>query len=119
MGRPRKLLGYRAQGSVSQASAAAHWEGFTFSGGPWQVIYKGRWGQLQVWASSTTEGRRVIAHACSHAGISTNDPDGYWQEARSSHPRHQTVRQFRTLVRYGAPVVTVRDGPAGPPTFEP
>jgi hypothetical protein len=44
MPRGIKRLSYRAQGPVSQPNQAAHWAGFTFTGGPWQVIYKGAWG---------------------------------------------------------------------------
>lgn len=115
MPRGLKRLGYRAQAAVTQADQAAHWEGFTFQGGPWQVIYKGAWGQLQVWAASEAEGRRVIAHACEAAGISITDPQGSWNVAESSSPRHARVATYRTASKFGLPVVTVRPGPSGPP----
>jgi len=116
MPRGIKRLGYRVQGGpASQQSQAAHWAGFTFQGGPWQVIYKGRWGQIQVWAASEEEGVRVIAHACAAARISLDDPSGSWWAARTGSPRHQRVATYRTALKFGLPVVTVRSGPSGPP----
>lgn len=114
MPRGIKRLGYRHQGAPSQASQAAHWAGFTFQGGPVQVIYKGMWGQIQVWASSYAEGRRVIEHACAAAGIDPNNPAGEWFSAVSSSPRHQRTATYQTAVKFGLPVVTVRPGPDGP-----
>lgn len=115
MPRGVKRLGYRAQVPVSQETQAALWEGFTFTGGPWQVIYKGPWGQMQVWASSEAEGRRVLEFACAAGGIDPGDPAGSWHVARTDHPRFQRVATYRTAVKFGLPVVTVRDGPSGPP----
>ena len=114
MPRGIKRLGYRHQGSPTQEGQAEHWEGFTFEGGPWQVIYKGGWGQIQVWAASEAEGRRVVEHACTAAGIDPNDPAGEWFASVSSSPRYQRVATYRTAVKYGLPVVTVRPGPNGP-----
>jgi hypothetical protein len=118
MPRGYKRLGYRVQGTATQPGQAAHWEGFTFTGGPWQVIYRGPWGQLQVWASSEAEGRRVIEHACSAAGIDPLDPLGEYWVSRSSSPRYQRIATYRTAMKYGLPVVTVRPGPSGPPLIE-
>lgn len=115
MPRGLKRLGYRAQVPVSQEGQAAHWAGFTFQGGPWQVIYKGPWGQMQVWASSEVEGRRVIGHACAAAGIDPADLEGEWFAAVSSAPRLQRVATYRVADKFGLPVVTVRPGPDGPP----
>lgn len=115
MPRGIKRLGYRVQGGASQPGQAAHWAGFTFTGGPVQGIYAGPWGQIQVWASSEGEARRVIEHACAAAGIDPSDPEGQWNFATSSSPRHSRTATYRTAVKFGLPVVTVRDGPGGPP----
>lgn len=115
MPRGLKRLGYRAQGPVTQEGQAAHWEGFTFQGGPWQVKYIGPWGQMQVWAVSAAEGRRVIEHACAAAGVDPDDPAGEWFEVLTTSQRFGRVATYRTAVKYGLPVVTVRPGPDGPP----
>jgi hypothetical protein len=119
MPRGIKRLGYRAQVPVTQPGQAGHWDGFTFTGGPVQVIYKGKWGQMQVWASSEQEGIRVVEHACAGAGIDPNDTEGEWFYSVSSSPRHQRIATYRTAKKYGLPVVTVRDGPSGPALIEP
>ena len=118
MPRGLKRLGYRVQGASSQAAQAAHWEGFTFTGGPWQVKYRGPWGQMQVWASSEAEGRRVIEHACAGAGIDPADPAGWWTAAECTHPRYQRIASYRVAMRFGVPVVTMRPGPSGSPILE-
>jgi hypothetical protein len=115
MPRGIKRLGYRAQVPVSQESQAEHWQGFTFTGGPWQVIYRGPWGSWQVWASSEAEGRRVLEHACAAASVDPLDPLGSWSVNLSESPRHQRVATYRVADRFGLPVVTVRPGPDGPP----
>lgn len=115
MPRGLKRLSYRVQGSTSQAAAAAHWAGFTFMGGPVQVKYEGPWGQMQVWASSEAEGRRVIGHACAHAGISPEDPAGEWFSAVAAGDRWNGPKPYRVKMQYGLPVVTTRPGPDGPP----
>jgi hypothetical protein len=115
MPRGIKRLGYRVQGAATQQGQAAHWAGFTFQGGPWQVIYRGPWGSWQVWASSEAEGRRVIAHACAAAGVSPTDPEGAYSVNLSTSARHQRVATYRTALKFGLPVVTVRSGPSGPP----
>jgi len=112
----RKRLSYTCSGSRSLESAADHWEGFSFTGGGWRVIYSGPWGMLQVWASSEAEGRRVILHACSHAGIDPTDPRGIWS-VRNVGGRFGRVRRFRVGTWKGAPTVTARDGPDGLPSL--
>lgn len=115
MPRGLKRLGYRSQLETTQEQQAAHWEGFTFTSGPWQVKLVGPWGQLQVWASSEAEGRRVIEHACAGAGIDPADPAAEWQVAQVTHPRYQRVATYRTMMRWGVPVVTMRQGADGQP----
>ena len=110
-----KQLGYRSTVPVTQASQAEHWRGFEFMGGPCQVIYKGAWGQIQVWAADEAEGRRVVNHACAAAGIDPADPGGEGFVAMVSGARFQTIRRYRTAERFGLPFVTVRQGPDGRP----
>jgi hypothetical protein len=113
-----KKLSYRVQGSTSQEAAQAHWAGFTWTGGRVQVIYRGPWGSIQCWAASEDEGRRVIGHACAHAGISTTDPAGFWSANEVSGGRWRQGVTYRTKVRFGVPVVTARAGPGGPPILD-
>lgn len=110
-----KRLSYRATYQPSQANQAAHWAGFEFVGGPWQVIYKGPWGQIQVWAESEAEGRRVIEHACAGGAINPQHPQGEWFVVRVASPRYAKPTRYRTMVRFGSPVVTCRQGPNGSP----
>jgi hypothetical protein len=72
---------------------------------------------MQVWASSAAEGRRVIDHACAHAGIDPADPDGTFSAVEVHHPRFQRVSTWRVAERDGVPLVTSRSGPEGPPTL--
>lgn len=115
MPRGLKRLGYRVQGTATQPGQAAHWAGFTFTGGPVKGIYKGPWGAIQVWAVSEGECRRVIEHACAAANINPDDPAGEWRFATCKNARYGRVATYRTAVKYGLPVVTVRNGPSGPP----
>jgi hypothetical protein len=123
MPRGIKRLGYRAQVPVSQESQAEHWQGFTFTGGPWQVIYRGPWGSWQVWASSEAEGRRVLEHACAAASVDPLDPLGSLSDnlsttqpgslrvagqCRASRRYHDLrLRRPRPRLRHAATGVTV------------
>jgi hypothetical protein len=114
----RRRLSYRCNGTRSQESAQEHWRGFTWQRGGWRCIYSGPWGQIQVCAASAAEGRRVIEHACSHAGIDPNYPGGVWSY-RDVGGRFGRVATCRVMEQYGVPVVTARNGPDGPPVLEP
>jgi len=118
--RARKRLGYRDQGGASQAAHAAHWEGFTFTGGPWRVILSGRWGQPQVWASSAAEGKRVLLHAAAGAGYDPgSDPTARWEICEVSNGRHPAGRVYRVRQTAYGPQISKRVGPVGFPEYEP
>jgi hypothetical protein len=107
-------LSYRIQGSGTVQGAAAHWQGFSYQHGPYQTTYWGPWGRMQVWAASAAEGRRVLEHACAHAGIDPNDPDGSWRTHKVQGARFQGSRRWKVAERDGVPLVTARGGPDGP-----
>jgi hypothetical protein len=114
-----KRLSYRDQGGASRAAHAAHWAGFEFEGGPWIVSCSGDWGEVQVWAASEAEGRRVINHAASIAGLPVDDPEqSEWSVSTSSNPRFGKPGRFRVATCYGLPVVTKRRGSDGYPLIE-
>lgn len=75
---------------AAMQSMADHWRGFSWRCGP--VIVK--WfsdslPELQVWAETETEGRRVISHALSHIGA---DPTtGEWYSATVSNKRNGKI----------------------------
>lgn len=110
-----RRLSYRCPGGTSLESASAHWRGFSYSHGNTQVIYRGPWGQMQVWAAGESEGRRVIAHACSHANIDINDPFGRWSVNEVSGGRFGGGGTCRVAEQDGRALVTVRNGPDGLP----
>jgi hypothetical protein len=111
-----KRLSYRDQTGASREAHAAHWDGFEFNAGPVIVACVGDWGNLQVWASSEAEGRRVINHAASIAGIPVDNPEeAEWIVTTSSNPRYGKPGRFRVATCWGLPVVTKREGPNGYP----
>lgn len=115
MGDPRhRRISYRIQGSGTVQGAAAHWQGFSYQHGPWKTTYAGPWGSIQCWGSSTAEARRVIEHACAHAGIDPNDPEGTWHSHKVQGGRFQGGRRWKVAERDGVPLVTSRSGPDGP-----
>jgi hypothetical protein len=120
-GRHRKRLGYRDQGDASVEAHAAHWEGFTWTGGPHVVCLYGQWGKPQVWASSVAEGKRVLLHAAAIAGYDpASDPNAEWASWRDSSGRSSTVRTYRVRILPGGYVeCSKRNGPAGDPEFAP
>jgi hypothetical protein len=110
-----KRLSYKDQTGKSQAEHQAHWAGFTFSAGNVVVAYIGFWGTVQVWASSEEEGRRVISHACSVAGIPTGGPQaGEWVVTEAKAGRNGQPGTF-VVPRVGSvAMVSKRPGPSGP-----
>lgn len=118
-GRRRKRLGYRDQSGASQDAHRDHWEGFTFSGGPWRVILSGAWGQPQVWASSAAEGKRVLLHAAAAAGYDPeSDPTAEWQIVEVSNGRHPAGRIYGVRQTQVGPQISKRESCAGPPEYE-
>jgi hypothetical protein len=109
-----KKITYRDQGNTSQAGHQAHWAGFEWQAGRVVVSYCGDWGEVQVWASTEAEGRRVILHACAIAQIPIGGAAvGEWVVAvakggRNGQPGRFIVPQFGEF-----PMVTKRPSPSG------
>lgn len=111
-----KRLTYRDFSGSSREAHAAHWAGFEWEAGPVIVSCAGEWGELQVWAASEAEGRRVIAHAAEIANLPVDDPArAEWAVTSSRNPRYGKPGRYRTATCYGLPVVTKRRGPNGYP----
>ena len=112
----RKIFKYRDQSGSSLEEHTEHWRGFTWEAGPVIVQHnKAPWGVVQIWAASIAEGKRVIRHAGSIAGI---DPDetGEWSFHQSDNPRYgQTGTMMTRYLGDGAVSVTMRSGPSGLP----
>lgn len=111
-----KRLSYRDLTGTSREAHAAHWAGFEWDAGPVIVSCCGEWGEVQVWAASEGEGRRVIGHAAAIAGLPINDPtQSEWVVTSSRNPRYGKAGRFRTATCWGLPIVTKRPGPNGYP----
>lgn len=112
-----KRISYRDQTGSPQEVHQAHWSGFTWEAGRTVVSYCGPWGEVQVWASDEGEGRRVIAHACSVAGIPlTGSGVGEWIVTEAKEGRNGRPGTFQVAMVDGGPHVTKRAGPSGSPT---
>jgi hypothetical protein len=108
--RLRKLFRYRSQSTRDLGQLSAYWCGFTWKSGPVCVIHKGAWwGTPQVWAESAEEGKRVIRHAATEAGL---DPDqvGGWTISSSRSPRNGMSGTMKILKKEGFPWVASRQG---------
>ena len=111
-----KRLMYRDQNGLGQNAHAQHWAGFTFQAGNLIVKNDGPWGQLQVWAASEAEGKRVIRHAAAIAGLAVDDPAvGEWSSTTAKPGRNGQPGVYRVASIWGLPTVTKRQGPSGPP----
>jgi len=111
-----KRLSYRDQTGAPQSAHAAHWEGFEFQAGRVIVVCRGPWGQLQVWAATEAEGRRVIRHAAAIAGLAVDNPAvGEWVVTTAKVGRNGQGGRYRVATVWGLPTVTKRQGPSGPP----
>ena len=111
----RKLFRYRSKSTRTTNELQDYWRDFTWRSGPFCVIHKGAWwGTPQIWAESANEGKRVIRHAASEAGI---DPDqiGEWAVSSSGSPRYGMSREMRLDTSPGERWVTRREGPSGFP----
>jgi hypothetical protein len=115
----RKQLRYRDNANREEAEHVAHWEGFEWQAGPAIVTSKGAsWGIVQVWASDQLEGRRVIEHAASIAGVNLRDREHSWVDSvpRSSrYGRSGLMAVERTID--GRPCISKRVGPSGQPSW--
>ena len=112
--RLRKLFRYRTQSTRDLGQLSAYWRNFTWKSGPVIVWHEGAWwGSPKVWAESEEEGRRVIRHAATEAGL---DPDqvGRWGLSSSNSPRYGMPGTMRILKREGFPWVASRQGPDWP-----
>jgi hypothetical protein len=71
-------------------------------------------GKCQVWASTVDEGKRVITHAATIAGIDV--ADGEWKVASSRSSRYGQPGTMRVAhFTNGNYTVTKRSGPNGNP----
>lgn len=115
----QKQLTYRAQSGVDLGAHTAHWEGFTWTSGPWMVISDGRWGKIQVWASSEAEGKRVVRHA---GAVADFDPDdetqATWDVRLVTDSRYGAERVMGLRRIRGLPCVSSRNGPSGAPNWD-
>lgn len=110
----RKRLSYRDQSGSDVAAHAAHWEGFTWQSGSVIVTSEGPWGQVQVWASSEEEGKRVIRHAASIAGFNPDDPsEGEWLVAVAPAGRNGQSANMGVMLNADGLAVSKREGPSG------
>jgi hypothetical protein len=110
-----KRISYRDQGNTNQAGHQAHWAGFEWEAGRTVVSYCGAWGEVQVWASTEAEGRRVILHACTIASIPTTGPQaGEWVVVTAKAGRNGQTGTFVVPEIGPYAVVSKRSGPSGP-----
>ena len=110
-GRLAKRFRYRSSSGVGLDGVVDHWRDFTWSAGPVCVQHRDtQLGAPQVWASSIDEGKRVIRHAATEAGI---DPDttGRWEVSGSDNPRYGMPGTMRVNTSGGYYWITSRLGP--------
>lgn len=112
-----KKFNYRDQSGMSQAGHAAHWRGFTWQAGQVIVKAEGPWGQMQVWASSQSEGARVIAHGAAAGGWDLSAPEVEWTVAECSDSRYGRSATMQTKETPLGVEVTKRNGPSGFPVL--
>jgi len=109
--RVAKRFRYRSSSGLGLDGVVDHWKDFTWSAGPVCVQHKdSQLGSPQVWATSIDEGKRVIRHAASEAGI---DPDqvGRWSVSGSDNPRYGMPGTMRVNTSGGYYWITSRLGP--------
>jgi hypothetical protein len=108
--RLRKLFRYRTKSTRDLGQLSDYWRDFVWRSGPVCVIHKGAWwGTPQVWAESAEEGKRVIRHAATEAGIDS-DQVGGWTISSSRAPRNGMSGTMKILKKEGFPWVASRDG---------
>lgn len=111
-----KRLTYRVAGAVDLEAHTEHWRDFVWEAGPIQVSCVGRWGVIQVWASTEAEARRVIAHALAISGWPQADLDaaefGVRTVSASGYGVPGTCRLKRSGRGYAVRTRAGRDGPS-------
>jgi len=110
-----KKLTYRDATGRDRAFHAAHWRGFTWQAGSTIVSASGPWGQVQVWAASEAEGRRVIAHAADAGGLDLTGPSVVWLVHSAAGTTRGRTATMKTRETFQGVEVTKRSGPAGTP----
>ena len=92
-----KTFRYRSKGSQLLENVVNHWKDFVWQAGPVCVINKnGWWGVPQVWAASEAEGKRVIRHAATEAGIDLEKTE--WVVTSSKNPRYGNQGTMRVRI---------------------
>jgi hypothetical protein len=111
----RKHFTYRDTTSSPLEIHTDHWADFAWDAGPVIVTHTGGpWGVCKVWAKSVDEGKRVIRHAGSVAGVDPDDK-GRWIISGSADPRFGQTGRMRVQRRNGAICVSKRAGSSGLP----
>jgi hypothetical protein len=115
----RKVLRYRDQNAHELEAHVAHWKDFEWQAGPVMVIHKGGvWGVPQVWASSADEGKRVIRHAATIAGVNLEAKGSEWHVSHSASPRVGKPGLMKVQrLRNGAWMISKRVGSDGLPEY--
>jgi hypothetical protein len=92
----RKGFRYRDPSLKPLEDHRTHWADFTWKSGPFMVISDGLdWGRPQVWAESEAEGKRVIAHAATIAGLDLKDAKHKWIVREINGVRENPVLEMR------------------------
>ena len=108
--RLRKRLRYRGSEGVELSALVDHWRDFTWQSGPVRVRHTGAsWGTPEVWASTESEGKRVLLHAAREAGIDPNQV-GRWSARSSDSSRLGVSDTMRVDTTGGYYWITARDG---------
>ena len=106
----RKRLRYRSVSGIGLDGLIDHWKDFTFQAGP--VIVKNigsTCGTVTVWAASIDEGKRVILHAFTEAGVDANQT-GRWEISSSTSSRRGMPGTMNIDTKGGYYWITARDG---------
>ena len=116
-----KRLSYKDPTMKPEEQHVAHWLGFEWQAGPAIVGFKGSpMGNVQVWAASPSEGRRVIEHACAICGVNPDHAEWEWIYTSTSNPRYGRTGTMRVVKwdMQGKPMISSRSGPSGLPGFK-
>ena len=108
--RLRKRLRYRSRSGIELGALVDHWKDFSWESGPVRVRHVGAsWGTPEVWASTESEGKRVLLHAAGEAGINPNQV-GRWSTRSSGSSRLGVSDTMRVDTTGGYYWITARDG---------